>query len=156
MKKLIASIMMAFATIAFAHPHGENVKLENAMNYHSVKGALHTHLSVGTHDNELHAILGDLGMVDIEKSTDDKNINMDPLASDGQAGLVEELSYEEAFSKMEDILSKLEAGNIKLDQSLDLYEEGIKLYKHCNKILNEAELKVTKFNSLQGEEGVDL
>lgn len=70
MKKLIASIMMAFATIAFAHPHGENVKLENAMNYHSVKGALHTHLSVGTHDNELHAILGDLGMVDIEKSTD--------------------------------------------------------------------------------------
>ncbi len=92
----------------------------------------------------------------IEKSTDDKNINMDPLASDGQAGLVEELSYEEAFSKMEDILSKLEAGNIKLDQSLDLYEEGIKLYKHCNKILNEAELKVTKFNSLQGEEGVDL
>lgn len=92
----------------------------------------------------------------IEKSTDDKKINMDPLASDGQAGLVEELSYEEAFSKMEDILSKLEAGNIKLDQSLDLYEEGIKLYKHCNKILNEAELKVTKFNSLQGEEGVDL
>ena len=92
----------------------------------------------------------------IEKSTDDKNINMDPLASDGQAGLVEELSYEEAFSKMEDILSKLEAGNIKLDQSLDLYEEGIKLYKNCNKILNEAELKVTKFNSLQGEEGVDL
>ncbi|MBS5596032.1 exodeoxyribonuclease VII small subunit [Peptostreptococcus sp.] len=97
----------------------------------------------------------------IEKSTDDKNINMDPLASDvqrgdGQAGQVEELSYEEAFSKMEDILSKLEAGNIKLDQSLDLYEEGIKLYRHCNKILNEAELKVTKFNSLQGEEGVDL
>lgn len=68
MKKLIASIVMMFAAVVFAHPHGGDVKLENAVNYHSVKGALHTHLSVGTHDGELHAILGDLGIVDIEKT----------------------------------------------------------------------------------------
>lgn len=67
MKKIIAGIMMLFATVLFAHEHHDNIKLENATNYHSVKGALHTHLSIGMHDKELHAILGDLGIVDIEK-----------------------------------------------------------------------------------------
>jgi len=66
------------------------------------------------------------------------------------------MSYEEAFSRMQEVLEKLENGNVKLDESLKLYEEGIKLYRYCNMILDEAELKITKFNTIQGEEGVDL
>ncbi|SCI74414.1 Exodeoxyribonuclease 7 small subunit [uncultured Clostridium sp.] len=56
------------------------------------------------------------------------------------------LSYEEAYKSLEDILLKLESGNISLDESLSLYEEGIKLYRHCNKLLDEATLKINKFN----------
>ncbi|WAW15618.1 exodeoxyribonuclease VII small subunit [Peptostreptococcus equinus] len=64
---------------------------------------------------------------------------------------IENLSYEEAYNKMEEILKKLEDGNIKLDESLSLYEEGIHLYKHCTKMLNQAELKISKFNEMQEE-----
>ncbi|GAA0861164.1 exodeoxyribonuclease VII small subunit [Paraclostridium tenue] len=56
------------------------------------------------------------------------------------------LSYEEAYKSLEDILLKLESGNTSLDESLSLYEEGIKLYRHCNKLLDEATLKINKFN----------
>lgn len=61
------------------------------------------------------------------------------------------MSYEDAYDKMENILNKLERGNISLDESLKLYEEGINLYKYCAKILEEAELKVSKFNEVQEE-----
>lgn len=56
------------------------------------------------------------------------------------------LSYEEAYKSLEDILLKLESGNTSLDESLSLYEEGIKLYRHCNKLLDEATLKINKFD----------
>lgn len=61
------------------------------------------------------------------------------------------MSYEDAYDKMENILNKLERCNISLDESLKLYEEGINLYKYCAKILEEAELKVSKFNEVQEE-----
>ena len=56
------------------------------------------------------------------------------------------LSYEEAYKNLEDILLKLESGNTSLDESLSLYEKGIKLYRHCNKLLEEATLKINKFD----------
>lgn len=73
------------------------------------------------------------------------------MRNDIKAGIIKDKSYEEAFKRMEEILQILETGNIKLDDSLNLYEEGIQLYKHCNEILEKAELKVSKFNEL-GEE----
>lgn len=58
------------------------------------------------------------------------------------------LTYEEAYDKLEEILMKLESKNTSLDESLSLYEEGIKLFKHCNKLLEDAELKISKFNKM--------
>lgn len=58
------------------------------------------------------------------------------------------LTYEEAYRKLEEILYKLESKSTSLDESLGLYEEGIVLYKHCNKLLENAELKINKFNQL--------
>lgn len=57
---------------------------------------------------------------------------------------IETLSYEEAFEKMNYALMKLEDGNISLDNSLDLYEYGIKLYKRMNHILDNADIKITE------------
>ena len=59
-----------------------------------------------------------------------------------------DLTYEQAYKKLEDILEKLE--------SLSLYEEGISLYKYCNKLLENAQLKISKFNSLGIEENLEL
>ncbi|CEQ24163.1 exodeoxyribonuclease VII small subunit [[Clostridium] sordellii] len=56
------------------------------------------------------------------------------------------LSYEEAYKELEDILIKLESGTTSLDESLNLYEEGIKFYRHCNKLLDNANLTINKFD----------
>ncbi|MCR8745248.1 exodeoxyribonuclease VII small subunit [Romboutsia lituseburensis] len=66
------------------------------------------------------------------------------------------LTYEEAYNKLEIILEKLESKSSSLDDSLSLYEEGISLYKHCNKLLENAQLKITKFNQLGIEEEMNL
>ncbi|NGX42417.1 MAG: Exodeoxyribonuclease 7 small subunit [Chlamydiae bacterium] len=53
-----------------------------------------------------------------------------------------ELSFEKAFSRLEEILEKMNSGSISLDESLKLYEEADKLISSCSKRLNEAERKI--------------
>lgn len=54
----------------------------------------------------------------------------------------EELSFEAAFARLEEILEKMNSGTISLDQSLALYEEADALIARCSKRLNEAERKI--------------
>jgi len=56
----------------------------------------------------------------------------------------ERLSFEEALKKLQNIVSKLEDESISLEDSVDLYEEGIKLSKYCTEALEKAELKIKK------------
>lgn len=58
----------------------------------------------------------------------------------------ERLSFEEALSKLEIIISKLEDPAVSLEESISLYEEGMKLTKLCSETLEEAELKIRKVN----------
>ena len=51
-------------------------------------------------------------------------------------------TFEESMTELEDIVTKLEAGDITLDASLKLFEKGIKLAKTCQKKLDDAEKKV--------------
>jgi exodeoxyribonuclease VII small subunit len=55
---------------------------------------------------------------------------------------IEELSYEEALSELEDIVSTLESGTQPLNVSLALYERGQVLAGYCAGILDQAELKI--------------
>ncbi len=55
---------------------------------------------------------------------------------------VEELTFEEAFAELEETVRKLEAGGLTLEESLALYERGQALAAHCNRQLDEAELKI--------------
>lgn len=52
------------------------------------------------------------------------------------------ISFEEAFTRLEQILEKLNSGNISLDDSLKLYEEADRLIHECNKRLTDAERKI--------------
>lgn len=54
----------------------------------------------------------------------------------------EELAFEAAFARLEQILEKMNSGSVSLDDSLKLYEEADRLIVTCNKKLNDAEKKI--------------
>ncbi|CDZ74448.1 Hypothetical protein ING2D1G_0254 [Peptoniphilus sp. ING2-D1G] len=51
-------------------------------------------------------------------------------------------SYESAFKKLEEIIKDLESEEISMEKSVEKYEEGLKLYEYCSKLLNEYEGRV--------------
>lgn len=51
-------------------------------------------------------------------------------------------TYERDHKKLEEIVKKLESGDISLDESVKLYEEGVTLYKSLEKTLKEYEGKI--------------
>jgi exodeoxyribonuclease VII small subunit len=53
-----------------------------------------------------------------------------------------EKKFEAAMSRLEEIVQDLEKGDLPLEQSLKLFEEGIKLSRICNKRLEDAERRV--------------
>jgi exodeoxyribonuclease VII small subunit len=57
---------------------------------------------------------------------------------------LKDLSFEEALTELEVIVRKMESGNSDLESSINDYDKGNKLLKHCEKRLNEAKLKVEK------------
>lgn len=57
---------------------------------------------------------------------------------------IEQLSFEAALGRLEETVRLLESGNVPLDDSLSLFEEGIALVKLCNNKLDTAEQKVVK------------
>ena len=54
-----------------------------------------------------------------------------------------ESNFENNMENLEKIVSELEKGKLNLDESISKFEEGIKISKECNRILEEAEKKIT-------------
>lgn len=54
------------------------------------------------------------------------------------------MSFEDALSELEQIVSKLERGDTALEQSIEIYERGAALKAHCDTKLKAAQLKVDK------------
>lgn len=52
------------------------------------------------------------------------------------------VKFEQAMARLEAIVGELENGDLPLDESLKIFEEGIRLSKNCLKVLEEAEHKV--------------
>lgn len=59
---------------------------------------------------------------------------------------LEKLSFEKALVELEDIVRALESGKAPLDESIQSYERGIALKKHCEQKLTEARLKIEKIS----------
>jgi exodeoxyribonuclease VII small subunit len=66
---------------------------------------------------------------------------------------VDQLTFEQAFNELENIVGVLESGEHTLDASLALFERGQELARYCAALLDKAELKVRQ---LSGEELVDF
>ncbi|MHB8625022.1 MAG: exodeoxyribonuclease VII small subunit [Aggregatilineales bacterium] len=61
------------------------------------------------------------------------------------------LTFEQAYQELESIVTRLEAGNLSLDESLTLFERGQRLSTWCEDQLNNAELRITQLSDT-GEE----
>lgn len=59
---------------------------------------------------------------------------------------VEELTYEETFIELQEIVAALEGEERALNESIALYERGQALARHCAALLEKAELKVRQLN----------
>ena len=60
-------------------------------------------------------------------------------------------NFEESMKTLEEIVSELENGNLNLDESVKKFEEGMKIAKQCNTILENAEKKITILLEKDGE-----
>lgn len=66
------------------------------------------------------------------------------------SGDVKDMSFEDALRELEQVVGKLERGEVPLDESIALYERGAALKKRCEAKLTEAEEKVAKL-TLDGD-----
>ena len=57
---------------------------------------------------------------------------------------IKKLSFEEAYKKLEQIVSKLEDNSEELERSIEYYDLGMRLKNHCDEKLKSAELKIKK------------
>jgi exodeoxyribonuclease VII small subunit len=55
-----------------------------------------------------------------------------------------DLSFEEAFRRLGEMVESLENGGLPLAEATGLYEQGMALVQRCNQLLNETELKITQ------------
>ncbi|GAA4643889.1 exodeoxyribonuclease VII small subunit [Pontixanthobacter gangjinensis] len=57
---------------------------------------------------------------------------------------IAELTFESALRELEEVVRKLESGEVPLDDSIDLYERGEKLRQHCQARLDSAQARIEK------------
>lgn len=54
------------------------------------------------------------------------------------------MTYEKAITRLEEILDLMEKNDLPLDESIKLYEEGTRLTVYCSEMLNKAQQKITE------------
>lgn len=62
-----------------------------------------------------------------------------------------EKKFEQYMERLDEIVKTMESGTGNLDETLALYEEGVHISKICNKMLDEAQQKVTILSKSDGE-----
>ena len=61
-------------------------------------------------------------------------------------------SFEEAIKELTEIVNKIESGKTPLQDSLEQYEKGMTLIKHCREILEKAERRIEKISEPESQE----
>ena len=65
------------------------------------------------------------------------------------------LTFEEAFNLLGDVAGSLEDGGLTLAEATSRYEQGMNLVRRCNKLLDEAELKITELKNAHVPENLE-
>jgi exodeoxyribonuclease VII small subunit len=74
-----------------------------------------------------------------------------PLSDPTKSDEIAEMSFEDALAELEQIVRRLEAGQVKLDEAIQCYERGAQLKRHCEHKLSEAQQRVDRI--VVGPEG---
>ena len=61
------------------------------------------------------------------------------------------MTFEASLKRLDEIVSRMERGDVPLEEALSLFEEGTALVKACTKLLDEAELKIVRLT--KGNDG---
>jgi exodeoxyribonuclease VII small subunit len=67
-------------------------------------------------------------------------------------GDVSKLTFEQSIKELTGIVGKIEQGEIALADSIQQYEKGMALIKHCRKILQEAEKRIERIAKEEGQD----
>lgn len=65
-------------------------------------------------------------------------------------------SFESMQKRLDEIVSRLESSDVPLEESIRLYEEGMKIHGACARMLSEARLKIEKLTADAAKEGAKL
>jgi exodeoxyribonuclease VII small subunit len=77
---------------------------------------------------------------------------MSDTPADPSAGSpVDGMTFEEALAELEAVVTRLERGDVALDDSIALYERGARLRAHCQKKLADAEERVSRITLQDGQ-----
>jgi exodeoxyribonuclease VII small subunit len=57
---------------------------------------------------------------------------------------IEALAFDAAMTELQSVVARLEAGNLPLEESIELYEQGAMLHERCARLLSEAELRLQR------------
>ncbi len=69
---------------------------------------------------------------------------------------IDELSFEEAYNRLEEVLKRMEDPQITLEESIKLFREGVALYKRCKFLIDSASLSVKEvLGELEREMKID-
>ncbi|WP_259783195.1 exodeoxyribonuclease VII small subunit [Aestuariispira ectoiniformans] len=66
--------------------------------------------------------------------------------ADKDATAIDAMGFEQALQELETIVKALESGSVSLDESINAYERGAALKRHCEKKLAEARMRVEKIS----------
>ena len=66
----------------------------------------------------------------------------------------ESVQFEAAMNRLEEIVRAMEKGDLPLEQSMQLFEEGTGLVKSCNQLMSNAELKIAQL--MKGPDGAPV
>ena len=74
------------------------------------------------------------------------------MADSAEHAEIDNMSFEDALAELEQIVRRLEAGQVKLDEAIRCYERGARLRRHCEGKLDEAQQRVDRI--VVGADGV--
>lgn len=72
------------------------------------------------------------------------NVTLEPSETSSARQRIDALAFDAAMVELQSVVAKLEAGNLPLEESIDLYEQGVLLHERCSGLLGEAQLRLQR------------
>jgi|AntRauTorckE6833_2_1112554.scaffolds.fasta_scaffold02504_3 exodeoxyribonuclease VII small subunit len=69
--------------------------------------------------------------------------------------MADEQNFEQQMQQLEQLVTRMESGDLSLEDSLQAFEQGVTLTRNCQKLLTEAEQRVSRLQESHGQVGFE-